>query len=468
MTNGVRLEVWDAAACQRVHDAAVQVLESCGVEVHYEPALEMFVAAGAQVDGTRVRMSGETVAKALRTAPKSWTVRSRGREEVVELRDGAGPYYGTGSDCLYTTDAETGERRRARVADVEAMASTCEKLANMDFIMSMGLPEDAPQAIDDLAQVAAMLKGTRKPLIVAPRDGHVLPQMKHMAALAGEANSFMIYAMPSPPLMHDEDALTKVIACAELDVPLIYCPAPSAGATAPCTISAGVVSGVAETLSGLVLHQHVKPGAPFVYGAGMAVLDMRSAYDPYVTPESLLGLQACCDLARFYGLPSFSYSGMSDAKILDEQWAADAALTMACGSLSRATLLHDNGYLESGLRSSHESIVLANELVGFMRHFMRPLPVDDESLAVDEICEVGPGGNHLNRAMTRKKHRSFWRTDLLDHQVHDRWESAGAQTLRQRVLAKAAEIQAAPRSFELPDEVLAEYDAILAELLATR
>ena len=468
MTNGVRLEVWDAAACQRVHDAAVEVLERCGVEVHYEPALELFAAAGAHVDGSRVRIGRDLVAGALQSAPGSWTVKSRGRDEVVQLRDGAGPYYGTGSDCLYVTDPETRERRRARVADVEAMASTCEKLPNIDFVMSMGLPEDAAQAVDDLAQVAAMLKGTRKPLIVAPRDGHVLPQMKHMASLAGEAESFMIYAMPSPPLMHDEDALTKVIACAELDVPLIYCPAPSAGATAPCTITGGVVSGVAETLSGMVLHQYVKPGAPFVYGAGMAVLDMRSAYDPYVTPESLLGLQACCDLARFYGLPSFSYSGTSDSKTLDEQWAADAAITMACGSLSRATLLHDNGYLESGLRSSHETIVLAHELVGFMRHFMQPLPVDDESLAVEEICEVGPGGNHLNRSLTRRNHRSFWRTSLFDHQVFDRWEGTGAQTMRDRILAKSAEIQAEPRPFELPDAVVAEFDSILADLMATR
>ena len=468
MTNRARLEVWDAASCQLVHNAAVEVLERCGVEVRYQPALELFAAAGARVDGSRVRISREIVAKALQSAPGSWTVKSRGRSEVIELSDGAGPYYGTGSDCLYTTEPGTGERRRARVADVEAMASTCEKLPNIDFVMSMGLPEDAPQAIDDLAQVAAMLKGTRKPLIVAPRDGHVLPQMKRMASLAGEAESFMIYAMPSPPLMHDEGALTKVIACAQLDVPLIYCPAPSAGATAPATLSGGVVSGVAETLSGLVLHQHVKPGAPFVYGAGMAVLDMRSGYDPYVTPESLLGLQACCDVARFYGLPSFSYAGMSDSKTLDEQWTADAALTMACCSLSHATLLHDVGYLESGLRSSHETIVLGNELVGFMRHFMQPLPVDDESLAVDEICEVGPGGNHLNRALTRKNHRGFWRTGLFDHQVFDRWEATGAQTMRERIVAKSAEIQAAPRPFELPHAVLASFEDILADLMATR
>ena len=85
-------------------------------------------------------------------------------------------------------------------------------------------------------------------------------------------------------------------------------------------------------------------------------------------------------MARFYGLPSFSYAGMSDSKTLDEQWSAEAALSMAYGSLSRATLLHDVGYLESGLQSSYESIVLGDELVGYARQFMREVPVDDYSL----------------------------------------------------------------------------------------
>ena len=91
---------------------------------------------------------------------------------------------------LYVCDPDSRERRRVRRADVEGMAALCEKLPNIDFVMSMGLPEDAPQAIDDLVQVDAMLRGTRKPLIVAPRDGHILPKLQEMAALAGERDSF--------------------------------------------------------------------------------------------------------------------------------------------------------------------------------------------------------------------------------------------------------------------------------------
>ena len=223
-------------------------------------------------------------------------------------------YYGTGSDVLYVRDPESGERRRVRRADVEGMAALCEVLPNIDFIMSMGLPEDAPQGIDDLVQVVAMLRGTRKPLLVAPRDGSVLARMQEMAAACGEKESFGIYAMPSPPLMHDPDALTKVIGCAELLIPLIYAPAPNMGATGPRSITGAVLVGNAETLSGLVLHQHVNKGAPFVYGVGAGAMDMRTMTDPYLAPDALLAQQVGTDMARHYGLPSFSYAGMSDSK----------------------------------------------------------------------------------------------------------------------------------------------------------
>lgn len=136
--------------------------------------------------------------RALETSPKSCLLRSRGNGLALDIRDGA-TYFGTGSDCLYVRDPDTAERRRAMLADVEGMASICERSPDIDFVMSMGLPADVPMVVDDLATVAAMLAGTHKPLLVAPRDGDVLDRVVDMAALAGAAESIVIYAMP--PLM---------------------------------------------------------------------------------------------------------------------------------------------------------------------------------------------------------------------------------------------------------------------------
>jgi trimethylamine--corrinoid protein Co-methyltransferase len=459
------LSVWGVAECRRLHEATLELLAETGVEVRYEPALALFQAAGASADGRRVRIPGRLVDEALKTAPREWLLKPRGGDTApLVLRDGE-MYFGTGSDVLYVRDSDSGARRRARRADVEGMAALCELLPHIDFVMSMGLPEDAPREIDDLVQVVAMLRGTRKPLLVAPRDGSVLARMQEMAALCGEKESFAIYAMPSPPLMHDPDALTKVIGCARLRIPLIYCPAPSAGATGPRSITGTVLVGNAETLSGLVLHQHVRAGAPFVYGVGGGAMDMRLMTDPYTAPDSVLALQCNCDLARYYGLPSFSYAGMSDSKTLDEQWSAEAALSMAYGSLSRATLLHDVGYLESGLQSSYESIVFGDELAGYARQFMREVPVDDYALAMDEIRSAGPGGNHLGTKYTRKHHREFWTAELFDHVMHDRWAADGEKTLKQRVQAKVQRLLAAEKPFALTAEQDARLETILDETL---
>jgi len=466
--NEARLTIWDDAACKRVHEATLEILAETGIEVRYAPAVEIFAKAGAKVDGTRVRISPELVDAALASAPRDATIKPRGGDTAPLVLDAHHSYCGTGSDVLYVCDPDTRQRRRVRKADVEGMAALCEKLPHIDFVMSMGLPEDVPQAIDDLAQVDAMVRGTRKPLLVAPRDGHILGRLKEMTALAGETDSFGIYAMPVPPLMFDEDGASKVIACAALDIPLIWAPAPNAGTTAPASITSVIVVANAEVLAGLVLSQAVKPGAPFVWGVGVGAMNMRTMTEVYSSAGPIQGYQAQTDLARWYDLPSFSYAAHSDSKTLDEQWGVESAITTVTGLLSRATLLHDVGYLEAGLQASYESILLGNELIGYTKYFMSELKVDDEALALDEIKAIGPGGNHLARPYTRSHFRGIWQSDLLDTTRHDRWQAEGSRTLLDRLKARVAELRSEPRAFELSDEVKAGLDAILADVEAQR
>ena len=473
-----RLIVWDDAACWRVHEATLALLEETGVEVRHAGAREQLAEAGARVEGTRARIPGALVDAALQSAPRHFKLRERGasggegharRGELggLELEDGKS-YFGTGSDCVYVTDPDTGERRRSTTVDVEGMAALAEKLPNLDFVMSMGLPNDVAAEVGDLAQFAAMLAGTRKPLLTTAHDAVSLRRMKDMAALCGEARSFGCYAMPNPPLIHSGEALDKVQACAELDIPLIYAPAPAAGTTAPASMTATIVIGNAETLSGLVVHQLTRGGAPFVYGVGCGAFDMRTAVDVYGAPEHFLGNAAATDLARFYGLPSFAYAAVADAKTFDEQWAAEAGITAVLGALSRATLLHDVGYLESGLQSSYDTIVLGDELVGYARALLVEVGVDDEALALNEIDAVGPGGSHLGRGYTRQHHRETWAPRLFDRATHDRWAAAGATTLKERVAVRTQELRDEPCAFALEQTIRDRLQAVLAEAEGSR
>ena len=193
----------------------------------------------------------------------------------------------------------------------------------------------------------------------------------------------------------------------------------------------------AEVLAGLVVHQLGKAGAPFVMGVGTGVMNMQSAVDVYNAPGVFLGNQAQLDLIRWYGLPSWHYAGHSDSKVLDEQWALELGIATIMGALSRATLLHDVGYLESGMQSALEGLVLGDEVAGYARALLAELPVDDEALALAEVEAAGPGGNHLGTRMTRRHFRDFWRASLIDQTTYDRWSAAGG--------TDAARARAGPR-----------------------
>ena len=455
-------EVWDEEQCATVHDAALHLLEHVGVQMRHERALWMLEEAGALCDGSHARIPASLVQDVLRAAPREVAIESRGDGAALRVRQGE-TFFGTGPDCLYLRDPESGERRLAVLSDVEEMARFADTLPQIDFVMSIVLPSDVDNRYDDLSQFAAMLRGTGKPLVVStPQAGDSLPAMRELADVCSSANSLACLVMPSPPLQFEFDSLDKIMTCAEIGVPVVVAPAPSAGTTAPASIAATVTVGAAEALAGLVVHQLTREGAPFIFGVGAARTHMRTAVDAYFLPEHFLGNHAGADLARFYGLPSWAYAGTSDAKSLDQQWSLEAAVTTVLGGLSRATLLHDVGYLESGMQGSYESLLLGNEMVGYARALMRPVPVDAHALALDEITAIGPGGNHLATKYTRRHHRDAWDSDLFDFSVFDRWRATGERSLLERLRERVAELRAAPRRHVLEPDV----DARLGERLA--
>ena len=460
MLSRATMTVWDEEACARAHAASRAVLERAGVEIGHPEALALLAAAGARVEGTRVYIPGSLIDEVLSSAPAAFDIPGRGRGGM-RIAQGES-WFGTGPDCMYLHDSVTGVRRRARLDDIVASADLCDKLDQVDFIMSMGLPEDAPLTSEDLLQFAAMLDGTSKPLVVSTsHGGDGLEAMRDMAGLCGDPASFGCLIMSSPPLNFDHDAVDKLIVCARLGIPAILAPAPSAGATAPASITSAIIVADAEVIAGMCVHQLAQPGAPFVYGVGAAALDMRVAVDAYVIPEHFLGNAASCDLARSVRIPSWAYAGLR-CEGLRRQLAADVAIRTLLGALSRATLFHDLGYMESGMAGAQAAIVLGAELIGFARAFLQELPLDDEALQLDEIVAVGPGGNHLARPYTRKHHRDFWTSDLFDHRVYERWQAEGGMTLRERVDQRTRDLLAAERTNHLPVDTRREFERIIA------
>ena len=215
----LRAAALDEEGCAAVHAATIELLEHTGVEVQHDEALALLQKAGARVDGTRVQhAAGARRRRALRGAAQH-PARRRARTRPAS-RSRAGPvYYGTGSDCLYMLGPGARERRPVSLADVEEMAALQEKLPAIDFVMSMAHPHELDAAFAPVAQFAAMLRGTSKPLIMVPEAGTDVALFKEMAAVCGAADSWAVYAMPTPPLVHGHHSGERLIRCAEQDVP---------------------------------------------------------------------------------------------------------------------------------------------------------------------------------------------------------------------------------------------------------
>ena len=139
-------------------------------------------------------------------------------------------------------------------------------------------------------------------------------------------------------------------------------------------------------------------------------------------------------------MPTWGFAGCSDSKVFDEQAAAEAMLTVMIAKLSGVNLAHDAGYLESGLTMSYEMVVLTDELVAMMDHLTSNIVVNDETLLLDEIGRVGPGGNYLDSPETASRFRDFWYPGLLSRDIREQWESMGGTTLGQRLSAKVRQI----------------------------
>jgi trimethylamine--corrinoid protein Co-methyltransferase len=432
---------------QDIHLAALEVLRRTGIRFHHKAALEMLKQAGGFVsDGNLVKMPARMVEEALASVPSRIVMCDRDGEPAMWL-EGTKTYFGTGSDCIYLLDPENGEHRKFLTADIVNAYRLVDALPNIHFQMSVGIPADVPPEKAYDVQMATMLEHTTKPLVFVTDDLASCQRAIDMAAaVAGghealrEQQHILLYSEPSSPLQQSETAVDKLLLMAEYELPVVHSPGPQMGAVAPITLAGGLVMSLAEILSGLVVHQLKRPGAPFVFGAGVHHMDMSSMQICYASPEFQLTKAAIAELGRWYNLPSWGYAGCSDAKVMDEQAALEAVFSVLAAKLSGCNLIHDVGYLESGLTGSFETMVLTDELVAMSDHFMKGIEVNDETLMVEELHEVGPGGNFLGTEQTYKRFRDFWFPSLLDRKLRSDWLEKGGTTLGQRLNAKVKHI----------------------------
>jgi trimethylamine---corrinoid protein Co-methyltransferase len=462
------LQVLSQDQCEDIFLAALDILDRIGVRVHEPRGLALLKQAGARVEGDRAWLPAHLVRQALATAPCRVPVYSRDGRPAMSLEKGR-PYFGTGSDTQFTFDLETGQRRLATKQDVANAARVADGLPNIDFVMSLGLASDVPSA-SYVHQFEAMTLNTAKPILYTAKDRRDVEDILAMAeAIAGSrealaARPFLVlYAEPSSPLQHSEEAVEKLLLCAERRMPVMYIPAVMLGATAPVTIAGALAQISAESLSGLVMHQLANPGAPFIFGGAAPAMDMRTSLCSYGSPELALSCAGMIAMARWLNLPVFCTAGCSDAHTFDPQAGMEAGYSVLAMALAGGNLIHDLGYLGAGMTSSLELLVLCNEAAGIARYILSGIEVSPRTLALETIEQVGPGGNYVAERHTVDNFKgSLFFTSVMNRLEHPRWQEEGSVTVQERANRLARQILASHRPPLLPSEVVKAVRAVTA------
>jgi trimethylamine--corrinoid protein Co-methyltransferase len=453
-----------------IYEAALEIMETVGQRVHHAEALALLRAAGCTVtDPDLVCIPRELVQQARATAPNKIEVYDRRGEPAMSL-GGYNVYFGNGSAVTSVYDVDTGEHRSTVLSDGVDAVRLCDALPMIDFVMAYAHPGGVDPHSALLESFRAMVANTTKPLVVVAENAGDLDVMWRIAReLRGGAEElrakpyFTMYLEPVSPLSHPVESIEKLLFCADWGIPAIYSPAPLAGGTAPLTVAGHIAQGTAESLFGLVIHQLRRPGAPFLFGIGPGVLDMATSQSSYNAPEYLMGYLCAIEMARWLDLPNWGYAGTTDAQVIDAQAGMEAAeltfLSLAAGS----NLNHDIGYIDYGMTASLELIVIMDEYLSLNRRIFAGVEVTPETLAVDTIRQVGPGGDFLSSRHTAKHVRTAqWRPTIINRQGYVRWQEEGGLDLREKARRKALKLLETHQPEPLADGVAARIDALVA------
>ena len=455
---------------QQIYDAALGILADIGMVVLHEEGEAVMLDGGCTKDDAGlVHVPAGLIARARASVPASFMVYDRAGAPAMDL-GGRRSYFGNGSDVMHLHDLETGERRLATLADVGEAARLCDALPEIDFVMSGAYPDGMEAEEAYPKQFRAMIEATTKPLVMTAGGAETVEPMWRMAcALRGGADElhakpyFVMYNQPVSPLKHPFETVDKLLFCADRGIPSTYCPSPIAGGTAPITTVGQITLGLAEALFGLVMHQLRAPGAPFVIGQGPNTLDMATAQSSYNSPEFVRAYACEVEMAKWLDIPNWGFSGHTDAQVIDAQAGMEADELTKLSMQLGANLNHDVGYMDFGLSGSLAEIVLVAEFIARDRRLLAEIEVTDETLAVDVLRAVGPGGDYLSQRHTKRHLRSTqWRPRLLNRMSHDRWLETGGLDVTEKARRTALELLATHEPPALPADLLARLDAVVA------
>lgn len=464
------LNLFSAEDIQRLHTATLDIIENVGVRFPSPRALEIWQAHGATVDRTTsiVKVPGHIIEEALKSAPPVYTLAARDPAQDLPL-DGNHVYLGTDGCGVEIIDIQTGARRRSGLQDVAEIARVADYLEEIAFHWVALSAQDRPPHTRGLHELAAVWENSTKHVqtesVYSEREARAAVEMA--AAIAGGREALRkrpvlsIMQCTAPPLGHDGGSLEASLIVAEAGIPTGFMTMAAAMTTGPATLAGTLAVGNAEVISATALIQLAYPGAPVFYAAAQTASDLRSGVYTGGGPEDFLFGAATNILSDYYNIPLSMGSFATGAKEPNWQAGVENSLSTFMACVVMSDMLLGVGFLHGSRIWSYEQMLMDCEIFSLVHKVMQGIPVNEDTLALDVIGAVGPGGNFLAQKHTRQHMRDLFVPQYMDRRPYNVWEEK-RDGAREWALARARQILTTHQPDALDPRLSQELQQIIA------
>jgi trimethylamine--corrinoid protein Co-methyltransferase len=469
------LQLLSREQIETIHLKSLQILEEIGVMIQRDAALKLVGDAGADVDWAKkiARIPQHLVKESLVKAPSTIRMYSRDGKHDLLLEENH-VHYDPGSAALYLLDSQTSQIRKPVSKDLADLVRLTDGLEHIQAQSTALVVSDVPDTIVDRYRLYIVLKNSPKTIVTGTFGIDGLYDMKDMlVAIRGSEKELARKPMaifdlcPSAPLKWGEFIAQNLLDCAKYAIPAEILPMPQLGATGPVTLAGSLVQLNAEFLSGLVMSQLAKPGAPVIYGGSPTTFDMRYLTARLGAMETIMMGCAYAQIGKYYGLPTHMYLGLSDAKVVDAQSGFESGLGITLGALAGVNVISGPGMLDFENCQSFEKLVMDDTICGMALRLIKGIDVNDQTLAVDLIRKVGVGGHYLAQRHTMEwlNREIFNPSDLVDRQELSVWKKLGSKDTVQRAREISQKILREHKPEPLPADAERSLDDVARKIM---
>jgi len=454
---------------EQIHETSIQILTQIGVEFGYPPALEMLKKGGAKVEGQRVYFSDRLIEEQINKAPGKFRLYARNPEKDVII-GGDNTAFTPGYGAPFVTELNSG-RRKGTLKDFVNFVKLTGASTNQDICSGTVIePNDVPHEIRHAQMLYSAIKYSDKCFMGSAMGEKGARDSIRMASILfgsetqlAEKPRFISILGSLSPLKYDVRMLGALMEYARAGQPQLISSLSIAGATGPVTAAGNLALQNAEILAGIVLAQLVREGTPVIFAGASSNAEMRSGALSIGSPEMAMNTAATAQMARYYNLPSRSGGAVCDAKVPDAQAAYESMMNLLMAQVSGINfVLHTAGILDAYNCMSYEKFIIDDEMCAMVKRIRKGYKVNDDTLGLDAIKEVGPGGHFLDKDHTFEHFRGeLYQPALSNRDDFEGWYAKGSPQSMEAANKKYKEIL---ESYEVP-ELSADVDRDLLKFI---